>query len=457
MLKSGKLKPFQLEAVDFAVKVKTAAIFAKQRAGKTWIALGIIDRLRPKRTLILCPLTNKESTWVKNLKEQIGDVVITTDPGNVTRHDARNIVLVLHLDALGALVKRLKRMRFDLVIVDESHRIKSRASKVSRACYQIGKEPEYKVLLTATPVEQAPQDLWAQFRFLNVDVFGSRWKAFDTDYLEPCGWMNKKRRFRKDRLPVFMDKIKPFCTEISEEDAGIVPASVSYIGVHMLGSQRILYDTLERDSMATLTDGSEVESELQITLVNKLHQVCGGMLLTGDDEEAHLVGRAKERKLKVLMGRDKGPFVVFFRYKAEIIRLQSLLQEKYSVAILWGALKDKPGRPLRTNLLAAFQRGEFDVLLAQIRTGGVGVDLFTAHTAYIYSTTYSYIDFDQAIKRLNSQHKTEAAQIKCLYCLDTLEEDIYDLLKDKRKVSAKILLKIRRRKKISIDKQRNLS
>jgi SNF2 family DNA or RNA helicase len=92
-----------------------------------------------------------------------------------------------------------------------------------------------------------------------------------------------------------------------------------------------------------------------------------------------------------------------------------------------------------------FQRGETDVLLAQIKTGGVGIDLFKSCIGIMHSMSYSSIDFDQAIKRLHRRGQTHPVKIFLPYVVDSVDEDIYDAVVLKRKVGELVLDRLKRR------------
>ena len=55
----------------------------------------------------------------------------------------------------------------DLVIADESQRIKTHDAEQSKAMHQIGDVAKYKLILSGTPVQNDAIDLFSQYRFLN--------------------------------------------------------------------------------------------------------------------------------------------------------------------------------------------------------------------------------------------------------------------------------------------------
>jgi SNF2 family DNA or RNA helicase len=174
-----------------------------------------------------------------------------------------------------------------------------------------------------------------------------------------------------------------------------------------------------------------------------LQQVCGGFVKDSEGS-VHRVGEAKRRKLKVLMKKYKRPLVVFCKYKEEIQQVREVAQElDYRIGLIRGGRKNKK---LRAQILRKFQEGRYDVIICQIRTGGVGVDLFVADHAIFYSLTYSYIDYEQAASRLDCIGKKTVPTLHFIFAQNTIDEDIYQTILSKRSVSRRILTRLRKRR-----------
>jgi hypothetical protein len=75
-----------------------------------------------------------------------------------------------------------KRTELDCVICDESHRIKSPGSKCSRALTRLGSRIAHRYLVTGTPLAENPMDVYAQYKFLDKTLFGTRFQDFKNTY-----------------------------------------------------------------------------------------------------------------------------------------------------------------------------------------------------------------------------------------------------------------------------------
>lgn len=440
-----KLWDYQKSAVEFVLDNPSTALFAEQGTGKTWITVGAIEKLVDQggifTALIVVPLTNLRTTWVKTLN-QLKTVVVCHTWENF-RAALGPKILLIHYEAMAKYDRQItKHFLWDLAVFDESQRLKARGSRQSRIAGRI-RNARRRLILTGTPFDdlmENPQELWAQFRFVAPDLFGTRWKSFDERYLIPTGYMGYKRRFRPGALQEILDKVKPYCLRVTKQEVlDLPPINYHWVKAPLLGEQRRLYETFEKDMVATV-NGQEVSAELEITKLVRLQQICSGFV-KDDDDTIHRVGRAKLRRLVSMIKRTEFPLVVFCKYLEEVSQIEQELAGICNVSTIVGRT-----RKTRDATLEAFQEGKIDVLIAQVRTGGVGIDLFRAHTVFFYSTTFSFIDFEQAVARVHRAGQKSAVDIYLIYAEKTIDKLIYEALLYKRSVSDFVLRKLKRQK-----------
>jgi SNF2 family DNA or RNA helicase len=446
------LDDYQQHAVRFCCERSGAAVFAEQGTGKTWILAGVIEHLIQRYSqrfvgLVVVPLANIETTWARTLREQLPQLTVSRSWDDFKRVGHRGLLLV-HYEALPKIIKRLQKREWHLIAYDESQRLKARGTKASRTAkrFQGG---DHRVILSGTPIEQAPQDLWAQFRFCLPHVLGTVWEDFKLRWLKETGYMGYELKFRMELLPKFLKLIEPHILRVKKADVlDLPPMRLIRAPVELLGQQRRVYDDLDRD-MVTEVDGRTITADLAITELVRLQQVCGGFVRTDptEDDRAKVadtkrkpkgkvvyVGQAKAAKLRSILRREVRPTVIFCKYKEELQQIIDAISEGERVGIIRGKLKKH-----RTATVEAFQRGEIDVLVCQIRAGGVGLDLQRACVAIVYSTTFSFIDFDQAIARLHRRGQTQPVRIWLIFARNTVDELIYEAIVSKQLVSEQVL------------------
>src|SRR5688500_10225105 len=169
MTLSEQLDPYQQEAADFILSRMASALFYEQGTGKTWVTAGVIERLPfSARVLLVVPLANVETTWIKMVAQLNVDVHRSWESYARTRRRAcvRPQVLLVHYEALPGFIRRARTERWTLIAYDESQRLKARGSKYSRTAARF-KFAEHRLILSGTPIEQHTIDLFGQFRFLD--------------------------------------------------------------------------------------------------------------------------------------------------------------------------------------------------------------------------------------------------------------------------------------------------
>ena len=465
-----QLDEYQREIVDWAVTRLGSAIFAEQGTGKTWITGGIIERIagmayRDGETfdaLLVVPLANIQTTWIR-LLETIPQLIVCRSWDEYKKfrkgcppNSNRAAVLILHYEALRgkSLVKRVVQRHWSLIVYDESQRLKARGSQASRVAARF-RDADYRVILSGTPIEQSPEDLWAQFRFALPDVFGTRFEDFKNRWLYETGYMGYELKFRQDLVPQFLKLIHPHIRRVLKSDVlDLPPLTYKRATVEMLGEQARVYRDVKRHMMTTV-GGDEVTCDMAITQLIALQQITSGFVRVDPtveemqralDEQTstgrktlrlkrravHL-GSAKLRRLKRILRRVELPVVVFCKYKEELASIARACAH-LRVGIISGKT-----RKTRVETIDAFQRGELDVLICQIRAGGVGLDLFRACNGVFFSCTFSSIDFEQAVARLHRRGQTRPVKFWLIQAANTVDKDIWTALLLKKSVTQLIL------------------
>jgi len=230
-------EPNQRDAARMAIAMLSGCggygILSDPGTGKTIVSMAIIQHFAPKRLLIVAPLTSLEVTWRKRLESLYGDIV-----NNI--HEFTEGVLLVGFEHFRNNIKKIVRFAekygFDMAIVDESQGLKTRSSKQSRAMRQLRLRVPKRLILSGTPIDESPMDIWAQMRFIAPDVLGDVWSAprnrakyvgpyFEEDFLRPCGFMNKQREFRPEKMKEFLDRITPYLYRLPNdlEPAELLP------------------------------------------------------------------------------------------------------------------------------------------------------------------------------------------------------------------------------------------
>lgn len=460
----NKLDDYQQGAVRFVAKVKTAFLLFQQGTGKTWIGSGLVEHLvekceaadQPFRGILIVPLTNKTTSWRKVLDDNLERCRIVSTFDSFKRASG-NVLWITHYEQIPPHRKALRKMKVTLTVYDESQRIKNRTSIASRVAASLGVISEYRVAMTGTPIDKQPGELWAQFRFVKSELLGN-WGSFEDRFFEPVPpfdfgkYRGKsamlqsayrkyrieigKRKFDMTKFEELMGIIRPYSLLQTDKVLGLKETRFHPVIVPMGERQSYLYNRMKRTLVAGIA-GKTVTAQTRGVLVWKLHQMAGGFLID-ENKKVHRIGTTKLQACIDLIDKLEGPLVIFAKYVHEIRALYNAVKDVYDVGVIYGKTKKKD----RAKVQEAFQAGKLDLVILQIKTGGVGIDLFKSHKTILYSVTHSFIDFDQAIARTRRRGQTEDTEAYLLLSQGTIDETLWLLIKAKRTVTTKVIAQL---------------
>lgn len=77
--------------------------------------------------------------------------------------------MITNYGAINTCYSTLGKIKWEVIVVDEAHKIKNYESKVSQCmrCYQAS----FKLLLTGTPLSNNLCELWSLLNFIMPDLF----------------------------------------------------------------------------------------------------------------------------------------------------------------------------------------------------------------------------------------------------------------------------------------------
>ena len=180
--------PHQLEAVyEHLLKLPSVRFLLADDAGagKTIMAGLLIRELKLRglieRVLVVCP-ANLAFQWQRELKEKFDETFLVLKGGDVRDQfginqwlEQRQVVTSLDLAKRDDVLPGLRQVRWDLVIVDEAHRMSARDETHKSQRYRLGEilrdSADHVLLLTATPHKGDPRNFTLFLQLLDRDAY----------------------------------------------------------------------------------------------------------------------------------------------------------------------------------------------------------------------------------------------------------------------------------------------
>ena len=163
--------PFQKDGIEFLLNNPRALLADQMRAGKTVQTCGLINTLGPKlqKILIVCPASARLN-WIKEMDKWLvsGHSYAYASPSFYPRYT--NIV-VINYEGLKKYQGILKQERWDLIVADEAHNIKTPGAQRSKNFYSLN-APRV-IMLTGTPIPNYPREIFPLVHHLRPTEFPS--------------------------------------------------------------------------------------------------------------------------------------------------------------------------------------------------------------------------------------------------------------------------------------------
>lgn len=304
------------------------------------------------------------------------------------------------------ILEKLKEFDADMVIADESQRIKTYDAAQSKAMHELGDQARYKLILSGTPVQTAAIDIWSQYRFLDKSVFGDNFFKFRGRYAIMGGYGNKKIVGYKD-LEGLIKKEHSIAFRVTKDEALDLPEQTFETRkIQFSQKEKNLYERIKKDSYAELDGGGHITATTVLTRLLRLQQLAGGFLVQDDAQKPQLVSRAKLDALAdiiedYVIGSGK-KLVIFARFIAEVKAIMELagkvLPKELKQVAIYGDIKKED----RGGIVKQFQEDPNTVLfIGQIDTAGTGITLTAADTCVYYSKNFNYATYSQSLSRIH--------------------------------------------------------
>lgn len=449
---------YQSMAIDFLLKHQRCALYAGMGLGKTVSTLMAVRHLQEwwgeGPALVLAPLRVAQSTWpdeVAKWDDLQGTRVSVICGSAVQRRAALDKdadIYTMNYENLEWLTSELERRGkewpFAIVVADEATRLKGlRARQGSKRARVLAKAlPKIRrfIELTGTPAPNGLEDLWGQIYFLDQGArLGKSMTAYHERFFRQVRVGSSPLAVRYEPLPgadrLIHYKISDIVLKINAEEWFDVKQPIfSTVAVDLPDTARRLYTKLEREFLAELESGKEIEAMNAAVKSGKCLQLASGAVYT-DGESFEEVHKAKLEALRSIVEEAGGmPILVSYQFKHEAVRIQRSFPK--------AKLLDKNPKTLRD-----WNAGKIPLLLAHPASCGHGLSMQDGGNILVFfSAGWNLEHHDQIIERIGPTRQKQAGHERPVYVYyivakDTMDEVVLERLKTKRDVMDVLLEK----------------
>ena len=404
---------FQLDGIAFLYPRHHAVLADEMGLGKTMQAITAIRLLahqrQLRRVLLICPkplVTN----WQREFAQWAPEIPVTAIEGGPNRRQwmwrsGRELVRIVNYET--AIRDRHEvcgpDSQYDLVVLDESQRIKNSSSTTNEVVRSIPRTRSWA--LTGTPIENSVDDLRGIFEFVSPGHLVPKMKP------RAAGRAVSDFVLRRTKDKVLAD---------------LPPKLFRDADVELSPEQAESYRLAEDEGVVRLR---EMKRELTIQhvfeLILRLKQICNFDPTTGASSKFERL--AVDLEECAASGRKAIVFSQWVQTLAELrTRLARFGPVEYSGQV--------PSRQ-RDSVIAKFRDDpDCRVILMTYGAGGVGLNLQFASYVFLFDRWWNPAVEDQAINRAHRIGVERAVTITRFLMADTIEQRINEVLARKREL-----------------------
>lgn len=405
--------PYQVKGIAFLMPRASALLADEMGLGKTAqiiIALRLLLHAGLiRRALVVCPKP-LVINWTRELRMWADDVPFEVLGGDTRSRQAQwfasnSPVKLVNYELLtrDQEFAHDPRLHFDVVVLDEAQRIKTRESKTAQVVRGLSRDRSWA--MTGTPIENRVEDL--------INIFA---------FVDP------------ERIPADTPvKLLPDLTSDSilrrvKEDVAkdMPPKVIQEAFVELTPAQRETYDRAERDGVIQLNShGDTLTVQHVFELVMRLKQICNFDPLTGESAKLDMLLCDMEE-----VAANKRKAIVFSQWVQPLERIAEQLTP-YGPLLYHGKIAQRDRQPILDQFKSDPSK---HVLLMSYGTGSVGLNLQFTNYVFLFDRWWNPAIEDQAINRAHRLGQKETVFVHRFVAQNTIEERIAEVLEKKRQL-----------------------
>ncbi|WP_336177773.1 DEAD/DEAH box helicase [Fusobacterium polymorphum] len=398
--------------------------------GKTLQAIALLSNLhqeKKKKSMVIMP-KSLIYNWENEIKKFAPKLKVGVYYGiNRDFFSLKKVDVIL--TTYGTIrndIENLLKHKFDLLILDESQNIKNINSQTTKAVLLLNAKK--RVALSGTPIENNLLELYSLFRFLNPEMFGSV-QRFTNSYILPI-----QKYSDTSTIEELKKKIYPFLLRrVKKEVLEDLPDKIEkLVYVDMNDEHRRFYEERRKYYYSLLEKNTSSQGNFDkffvLQAINELRHIVSSPEL----ESKKIISSKKEVLIENVIEaiENNHKVLVFVNYLSSIESIcDSLKENKIKYLKMTGQTKD------RQNLVDKFQNdSRYKVFVMTLKTGGVGLNLVSADTIFIYDPWWNTTVENQAIDRAYRLGQDKTVFAYKMIMRNTIEEKILKLQEIKNKL-----------------------
>jgi len=398
------LRPFQKRGVEWLLATQRGVLADDMGLGKTVQAIFALRTLiqsgEAKQVLVVCPGILVPN-WLRELEKwspELGLCVLR--PPAPIRNEAWRVmknrihVLLATYEQVRVASRALRNCHFDVVVLDEAHRLRNPTSKTASVIRQV--ICTHLWALTGTPIERHPSDLLAILSIVAPGRISRSTARLGPSALRSIARPHLLRRQKRDVLEDLPQ---------SDEQA---------VWLELTPEQRRAYDVVMHPT----------RNIVPLARLARLRKICD---LDADSKASSKLDFLTDRAEEIVNGLQEKA-VVFSLTLAPLFECRRrLLSLGISAPLLTGRVSHSE----RELVLREFREGKPSILLASAKLASEGLNLTEANHVFFLNLWWNPSANHQARDRVLRIGQQKKVNVWSLLCADTVDEELYSIVQGK--------------------------
>lgn len=425
------LKDYQIHGVAWLLKlyenkIRGGLLADEMGLGKTIQVISFLLLVHPKNCLIVVP-----ASLIHNWKNEIEKFTnFFQDKVSLDINKISTLTIVSYETVRNNIID-LQKYPFDILILDESQKIKNDNTQVFNAVKNL--QRFFTIVVTGTPIENSLNDLWSMILTIDyglLELYSNKIKPLLAD----CG-ENSYKKATALTIKIFY----PIILQRKKEDVLSLPnQNVKTLLIDFNDKEEIIYQKLIKVFSSALTSGLSgriqsiaLEGLLRLRQYCSLHKTIPNTLINEND-----IKNANDSKISKTLDIVKNSIqhnekiIIFSQFTKTLDKLEPILKSfNYSYLRLDGSVSKKK----REQFLNLFQHtDDYPVFLISLRAGGFGLNLTSAKNIILLEPWWNPAVEEQAFARIHRIGQLQETTVYRLIYRNSIEEKIDNLLEQKK-------------------------
>ncbi|KAM6269376.1 DNA annealing helicase and endonuclease ZRANB3 isoform 2-T2 [Porphyrio hochstetteri] len=439
-----KLLPFQEKGIMFALQRNGRCMIADEMGlGKTIQAIAISYYYKNEWPLLIVVPSSLRYPWVDEMEKWIpelspDDISIIqnkTDTGRISTSKVTILGYGLLTSDAQTLVDALYRQNFKVVVIDESHYMKSRNATRSKILLPIVQKALKAILLTGTPALGRPEELFMQIEALFPRRFGT-WSEYAKKYCNArvrffgkrthwdCRGASNLEELHQLLSEIMIRRLKnDVLTQLPPKIRQRIPFDLPQAAAKNMNTIFAEWEKLMRNLNS---DATESHFSQVMNLITRMYK-----------ETAIAKAGAVKDYIKMMLENDKLKFLVFAHHLSMLQACtEAVIENKVRYIRIDGSVPSAE----RIHLVNQFQKDpDTRVAILSIQAAGQGLT-FTAATHVVFAELYwDPGHIKQAEDRAHRIGQCSSVNIHFLIAKGTMDTLMWAMLNRKARVTGSTL------------------